>query len=377
MSAWPHATLPPAPVEEVGDRLLSRRALLLVSLSIALGGAMQLAAYLLARDASVSQDTVVRVDLSLTLVLYASVGVLIVSQITPTVKLRWGDGPLASRIVTGAALGLGLGGAIVAISSAVAGHLNPDPRILLLMGGGDPTHVVVITLLTIAIAPLVEEILFRGLLLESLRGRGSTSAVAGSAVLFAVWHFIPAAIVYYTILGAALGALYLKRGLASSMAAHACFNGVITVAAIAVALGPGTSYEVDGLRLTAPVGWSEDRAAELVPGALVLDGPDAQVSLNLVTGADQPFDPDQAAERMRTSAGLITPRAAIDAGSIREVELPSVGEAVEANFSVAGESGQLDLFAAAGQDYVLAFVSGDGDSADRDLSRILDSLRPG
>jgi membrane protease YdiL (CAAX protease family) len=375
---WPHTAPALAPLDlAVAGRLLSHRALILVSASVGFGGLMQLAAYLLSRDDSISQDTLIRVDLVLTLVVYAVVGVLIVSQITPQVRLHWGEGPLASRIANGAVLGLGLGGGILAVSSAVAGRLNPDPRILLLMDGGDPTHVIVIALLTVAIAPLVEETLFRGLLLESLRGRGTPTAVIGSALFFAVWHFVPSAIGYYTLLGAALGGLYLKRGLASSMAAHACFNGVITVAALVVAFGPGTSYDVGGLRITAPVTWSEDHADETPPDSLVLDGPDSQVSLNLILNGEQPFNADESAQRMRTSPDLITDGATIDANSIREVQLQAVGEAVEADVSVAGQPGELYLFGAAGHDYVLAFVNGGGASNDRDLTKMLDSLKPG
>ncbi|HVU60238.1 MAG TPA: CPBP family intramembrane glutamic endopeptidase [Mycobacteriales bacterium] len=375
VSAWPHAA--PQPLTDVGTdgRLLSHRALTLVSASIGFGGLMQLAAYLLSRDDSISQDTLIRTDLVLTVVVYAVVGVLMVSQITPKVRLRWGDGSLAARIANGGVLGLGLGGGILGLSSLVAGHVNPDPRILLLMDEGDPTHVVVMTLLTVAIAPLVEEILFRGLLLESLRGRGTRTAVFGSAVFFAVWHFIPAAIVYYTLLGAALGGLYLKRGLASSMAAHACFNGVITVAAIVVAVGPGTSYDVGGLALTAPSAWSEDHAGEALPDSLVLDGPDAQVSLNLIFGGEQPFDPDEAAQRMRTSPDLVSDGATLDPNTIREVQLPTAGEAVEADVSVAGAPGELYLFSVGGQDYVLAYVNGGGAGNDRDFAKMLASLR--
>jgi membrane protease YdiL (CAAX protease family) len=387
---WPHGpgpvvpgpngwgSPPTAPADEAHaeGRLLSRRALVLVSLSIALGGAMQLASYALSFSNSINQDTLIRVDLVLTLLLYAIVGSLIVSQITPNIRLRWGEGPLAARIANGAVLGLGLGAGLLAIASAIAGHLDPDPRIVLLMSGGDPTHVIVMALLTVAVAPLVEEILFRGLLLESLRGRGTPTAVIGSALFFAVWHFIPAAIPYYTALGAALGGLYIKRGLTSSMAAHACFNGVLTVAAIVVVLGPGHTYDVEGLSITAPSGWnSAGHDSGGVLDGLALVGPDASgVSLNPIF-ADQPFNPDLSAERLRDSPDLISDTATIDATSIQEVQLPGVGEAVEAGVKVAANSGELYLFGAEGHDYVLVFVNGGSAKAARDFTKMLDSLR--
>jgi membrane protease YdiL (CAAX protease family) len=352
--------------------------LVLVSLSIGLGGLMQLVAYGLSRDDSINQDTLIRVDLVLTLVLYAVVGTLIVSQITPKIRLRWGDGPLALRIANGAVLGLLLGGGILALVSSIAGHLAPDPRIVLLMSGGDPTHVIVMSLLTVVVAPLVEETLFRGLLLESLRGRGKTTAILGSAVFFAVWHFIPTAIPYYVALGAGLGGLYIKRGLASSMAAHACFNGVLTVAAIFVVLGPGHTYDVEGLEITAPSGWTDVGPH---PGGVIdflaLEGPDGSgVSVNPIF-ADQPFDADQSAERLRESPDLASDGATIDAASIREVQIPGVGESVEADVSVAANHGEMLLFGADGHDYVLVFVNGGSAKADRDFTKMLASLQPG
>lgn len=371
---WPH--LGPAPIADEG-RLLSKRALILVSLSIGLGGLMQLVAYGLSRDDSIDQDTLIRVDLVLTLVLYAVVGTLIVSQITPKIRLRWGDGPLASRIANGAVLGLLLGGGILALVSLIAGHLAPDPRIVLLMSGGDPTHVVVMSLLTVVVAPLVEEILFRGLLLESLRPRGKTTAILGSAIFFAVWHFIPTAIPYYVALGAGLGGLYIKRGLASSMAAHACFNGVLTVAAIFVVLGPGHTYDVEGLKITAPSGWTDVGAhSGGVLDFLALEGPDGSgVSVNPIF-ADQAFDADQSAERLRESPDLVSDGATIDADSIHEIQVPGVGEAVEADVKVSANLGEMLLFGAEGHDYVLLFVNGGSAKADRDFAKMLESLQP-
>jgi hypothetical protein len=375
LGGGPHVA-PDQSAEE--GRLLSKRALILVSLSIALGGLMQLVAYGLSRDDSINQDTLIRVDLVLTLVLYAVVGTLIVSQITPKIRLRWGEGPLALRIANGAALGLLLGGGILALVSSIAGHLAPDPRIVLLMSGGDPTHVIVMSLLTVVVAPLVEEILFRGLLLESLRVRGKTTAVLGSAIFFAVWHFIPTAIPYYVALGAGLGGLYIKRGLASSMAAHACFNGVLTVAAIIVVLGPGHTYDVEGLKITAPSGWSNVGVQSGgVIDSLALEGPDGSgVSVNPIF-ADQPFDADQSAERLRESPDLVSDAVTIDAASIHEIPVPGVGEAVEADVKVSANHGEMLLFGAAGHDYVLVFVNGGSAKADRDFTKMLESLNPG
>src|SRR6202012_999536 len=101
-------------------------------------------------------------------------------------------------LVCGLAWGGGISGTLLTLVSLVAGHLEPDPRIVLLMSDGDATHIVITLLIACLAAPLVEETLFRGLLLESLRARGASTALVLSALAFAIWHFMPGALIYYT-----------------------------------------------------------------------------------------------------------------------------------------------------------------------------------
>ncbi|HVY10618.1 MAG TPA: CPBP family intramembrane glutamic endopeptidase [Mycobacteriales bacterium] len=371
---------PPAPVDEdPGGRLLSKRAIAIVAIAIVLGGATQLAGYLLARDSSLSDDTLIRSDIVMTLTFYAVVAVLIVSQITPNVRLRWGEGPLLSRIGIGALCGLGLGGVLLALVSAAAGRLYPDPRIVQLMSAGDPAHVVVIAGLTMVAAPLVEETLFRGLLLESLRPRGTQVAIGVSAVAFAIWHFLPASLAYYVAMGTGLGLLYVKRGMASSMAAHACFNGVLTVAAIFVVLGPAHTYHFQGLSFTAPSGWTQPRS-QTSPGdspLLRLQGPSGSQVLVDAIDSTSAFDPDATAARLAGSAAAVFPGATIDPGSVQETQLPNVGTAVEVRFSAAGDTGEMVLFAEAGRGYGMVFINGGSTRAADDFTKMLQSLGPG
>ena len=58
-------------------------------------------------------------------------------------------------------------------------------------------------------------------------------------------------------MGALFRLLYWKRGLVCSMAAHASFNGVLTVVAIFLALSPGHSVSLSGLTFQAPSGWHQ------------------------------------------------------------------------------------------------------------------------
>ncbi|HEX3706604.1 MAG TPA: type II CAAX endopeptidase family protein [Mycobacteriales bacterium] len=372
---WQHANVPEPVDPDPGGRLLSTRALVIVAIAVLLGGALQIAARVLAHDNSITEDTLNNLDIVMTLSLYAVVAVLIVSQITPNVRLRWGDGPLPRRLAVGAMVGLGLSGVLLALVSAAAGHLDPDPRIVQLMNAGDPTHVIVMVALTVIAAPLVEETLFRGLLLESLRPYGVPTAVIASAAFFAVWHFLLASLVYYLAMGAGLGLLYLKRGMASSMAAHACFNGVLAMAAVIVVLGPSHTYDVDGLSMTAPSGWSQESGD--LNNALHLDGPSgSEVVLDSIDNA-QTFDPAATVARVQLQAASLIPGAMIDASKVREVELPAVGTAVEADFTQDADSGVMALFASDGRAYGIVFFNSGSAKAESDFLKMMDSLRPG
>jgi membrane protease YdiL (CAAX protease family) len=348
---------------------------MLVAAAICLGGVLQLVGLALSHVASIEPDTLIRLDIVLTVGMYAIVAVMIVSQITPSIRLRWGDGPVAVRIGIGAVAGVGFSLILLALVSAAAGHLQSDPRIVLLMSEGDSTHIIVTVLLTCVAAPLVEETLFRGLLLESLRPRGSQVAVLVSAGAFAVWHFMPASLVYYAALGAALGGLYLKRGLACSIAAHVGFNSVLTIAAISMVLGPSHVIQIGQLSLTAPSGWSVDTspAVQLSGADSVLVGP-SDAELEVIPGpAVTAVSPDAIAARLRSGALPLSAGLGLDTSSVSEVPTPA-GEVVEIQMTLQGRQGTLGLLAADGQSYELIFLSAGSEKAIADFPRMLASL---
>lgn len=357
-------------------RLFDRKAAILVAAAIGLGGMVQLVALALSHVISIEPDTLIRYDIVLTVGMYAVVAAMIVSQITPSVRLRWGDGPLVGRIGLGAALGVGFSLILLGLVSAAAGHLQSDPRIVLLMSEGDPAHIVVTVFLTCIAAPFVEETLFRGLLLESLRPRGKEVAVLASAGAFAVWHFLPASLVYYAALGAALGVLYLKRGLAASISAHIGFNAVLTIAAISMVLGPSHVVQVGALSLTAPSGWSADTtpAAQVSGAAAVLVGP-SDAELEIVPGpAVDGVSPDAIAARLRSGALPLAPGLGLETSSVTEVMTP-VGEVVDIPLNIEGRQGTLGFLAAADQSYELIFLSAGSAKAETDFNKMLASLQ--
>lgn len=106
---------------------------------------------------------------------------------------------------------------------------EPARRIMERADGAGAATVVVVAV--VLVAPFVEELYFRGLLLRALWGRmGRVLTVAVSAVLFGAAHWqllqLPALVVFGLVAGTLVVA---TRRLAPAMWAHAAFNGVTVV----------------------------------------------------------------------------------------------------------------------------------------------------
>lgn len=80
----------------------------------------------------------------------------------------------------------------------------------------------------VLVAPVTEELLFRGWLLQDLKDEyGEASALLWSSFLFGLVHFEFSAMIYATLAGLALGALALRTGSTlASVAMHAGVNAV-------------------------------------------------------------------------------------------------------------------------------------------------------
>lgn len=91
-----------------------------------------------------------------------------------------------------------------------------------------PLRAIAVPLAIVVIAPLSEELVFRGLVLHGLIPRlGTLGALLMSSLLFALFHLHPAVIVYGTIAGLVLGAIALRTGsVVTSVALHAGVNAV-------------------------------------------------------------------------------------------------------------------------------------------------------
>lgn len=373
----------PAPVavpayDGPSGRMVSGRALLLTIVAIGVGALAMVASLRLSRS-QLDEATYIRYAAVLTMAVYAVVGVLVVTQITTSVRLRWTVKSPATGLAIGLVTGAALSGAILAAVSASAGYLDPDPRMVVMMSEGDLAHLAAAFLVAVAAAPLVEEVLFRGLLLESLRAKGTTVALLVSAAGFAVWHlsFNLVPLLYYTLLGLLLGWLYVRRGLVCSMAAHLGFNGVLAVAAATIVLGGGGTATADGLTVSLPQGWNAD--VHVTPAvafgghsAMFLTGPSG--SSIAVIAYDTPQEPsvDQFSAELRDSR-FAAANPGLKPMTLREVANPA-GRLIEVDAVTGRDPSVAAFLLRAGTSYEFVFRSAGSPKALADFGPILRSL---
>jgi membrane protease YdiL (CAAX protease family) len=105
------------------------------------------------------------------------------------------------------------------------------------------------------VAPLTEELLFRGAIQPALAERvGRLPAIGITAVLFAVFHLAPHALVYATLAGLLLGALRERTGsILPSFTLHAGFNAAPILLTEALVPIPGFNTGDPEARLPWPV----------------------------------------------------------------------------------------------------------------------------
>lgn len=300
----------------------------------------------------------IRYALVTTLGVYALVAAVLVYAVRD--RLHWRLTPLSLGV--GAALGGGL--ALVMLGGDVS---TTDPRIALLVSEASVPNIAATVLVTVVAAPVCEEILFRGLMLESFLRFGRRPAVWASGFAFAAWHLMPSSMVYYTLFGTVFGALYLRRGLACSMAAHAAFNGTLTAAAVVYALGSGVTVSGAGLVLTAPPGWHDTGRG------LHLSGPSAGQVFVETYRAEEGLDLHRMLDRLVTTPSRTLGFTVRDE-TARIVKLP-VAWSVRARVTSGGRDGELVMFSARGRVYAVTLMSGGSPRVRADFEKMLRDLR--
>lgn len=103
-----------------------------------------------------------------------------------------------------------------------------DAAIMTLTRVSTPLRAFTVPLSFVVIAPVTEELLFRGLIQRAIRARyGATPAIVGSALLFAAYHLDPQTLVFASIVGLLLGWIADRaKSTMPSIALHAGFNAL-------------------------------------------------------------------------------------------------------------------------------------------------------
>jgi membrane protease YdiL (CAAX protease family) len=357
-------------------RILSGKALLLTALAIGIGAVGMGLSWLISRNTSLEPEVLIRYAIVITVSVYVIVAALLVTQLTPAVRLRWSYGSPITSIALGLGCGVAFSLLLVGGVSAASGHLSTDPRVVLMMSEGDLPHILAAVLISCIAAPLVEETLFRGVLLESLRPKGRGLAILISALAFSAWHLTPSALRYYALMGAALGFLYSQRGLVCSMAAHFGFNGVLTVAAIVVVLSPGSTIAEGNLSIHTPRGWHKTQPS-IPTSSVQVRGPSG--STVEVWALPTPNTPSIDTLEERLTDGSLThidPDVDLNTSSVRTIRLGPI-EAAAADLTVDGHSGTLVFAPHDGVTYELVFASAGSLKARSDFGKMLASAEIG
>ena len=165
---------------------------------------------------------------------------------------RKGRGASADLAVRFKSVDLGIGavlfaaGVTVATASAVAMEqlfgINPSAAVADLIEDSDSTAggisgwILLLAVLVALVIPVIEEIVYRGLLWSALekRGMGETAVLIVSSLIFAAIHLEPARFPILFVLGVALGYGRIRTGrLGPCVTAHICLNSVGMIALLA------------------------------------------------------------------------------------------------------------------------------------------------
>ncbi|HVF03458.1 MAG TPA: type II CAAX endopeptidase family protein [Frankiaceae bacterium] len=356
---------PPAPVP--------RRAGVTTIVAIAVGALLQWVVGRLLDGGTFENEALVRYGIVTVLAIYSAVGYLVHRRIAADAHpLRWrgtwGAWPSA-------AFGLAVGGAAAfGLLRLLESHgvEGGDQYVALLVSERTVPYIGVAFLIAAVAAPLVEEALFRGLLLESWLARGKAVALLGSAAMFAAWHLSPAQLPYYTVAGALLGLVYLRHGLAGSMAAHAAFNGTLVVAAVLYAFAPGpvVNVETSGLTLRAPSGWHTIPDA---PAGYLYGPSNAVITVDTVSSRYYGLTPAELVARIQLDRLPALENFEVRADTAYTVELPS-GEAARVTATQAGLRVDLVLLPVGHRLHFVALRGAGSTRARADFGRVLQSI---
>jgi len=153
-----------------------------------------------------------------------------------TVNIRWGNvwaGVRLGVMAFAAILPVAVGALVVSVAALtlVKGPIETHPLLETVAQTRDPWVLAMVGVEAVLLAPVVEEFLYRGVLLTALvRAVGPIAALVVSSALFAVVHVPaePQAVPPLFFLGMALAyTAYRTRSLVAPVITHALFNGLM------------------------------------------------------------------------------------------------------------------------------------------------------
>lgn len=228
---------PPPPVPQLPEPELApeltevpwraREGFLIVLLALVTGGFFTMLAV-----TAIEDDTIVA--LLSTLLIEGSLGLWVFLWVklrhragAAQLRLRWKRGDIGSGALA-ALIGLGAGAVISQIVLLIANNVSQRPVEAPAQLPEDLRGIEILLagLAVVVVAPIAEELFFRGFLYQALRRwRGTTQGIVLSAVVFALPHVSPLIIPSIFALGVILAYLFEKRGsVVAAIAAHATFN---------------------------------------------------------------------------------------------------------------------------------------------------------
>ena len=323
--------------------------------------------------ADVDRATAVRLSLFVGLGYYGMAALWVLAR-SASLGLRPWLGRQTAAV--GAAEGFVVGGATAVILVAglrlLLGHPALDPAAALLASQGSVGSLLLGFLVIVVAAPVVEELVFRGFLAESLRDKGPWAAVVASAVAFSLAHLSIVQFRYYLVMGMVLGWVYLRRGLVGSVAAHAAFNGVLMVVAVAAAHGPAIAYDAAGAKVSIPATYRV--SADEVDADLVAVGPlGAHVELAHIDSPDVPPAP-VIADNLVAGSLALPPQLVVESSTVTILDLPA-GQAVQVTATIDGQDGRVVMLPTPGRLWLASYGSDGGSGSSFDFDEMLTSWR--
>ncbi len=173
------------------------------------------------------------------------------SNLRPGPFLLLSRRPTLRQVALGAAYGLALffaAGALMSLTTLLAPRSWVDAFDVTRLFEGSRSHMLGMALAASVLAPIAEEVAFRGYVLSALRTRlRPGAAIVASSVLFAAMHLDPIRFPAVFFLGLFLGWLAWRSGsIWPAVAAHAVNNGLGSLVAARGSGDPGAAGALGG-----------------------------------------------------------------------------------------------------------------------------------